>query len=332
MSIFSQAAPRLSASAPVESSEQAHSSSEDWDRIALSFEVHPPRGHKPEDLAALDNILDTIGEYHPDYICVTSSKSSGWLEGTSRVIEYINSTTHLRPVAHVACTTGPKEELEKGITSLIDAGVRGILALRGDLPEGQTRLPDGYLQHATELIRLIRDIEGRQAARFAAGGLAVGVASYPAGHAESASEDEDYDVLAAKQRMGANFAITQLFFDPADYGRFVEKARLAGITIPLIPGIMPMTSLDRMERIGHLSGLEVPASIRKQMTEAAARGPEAEHAAGMDLTVQLARACLEQGAGGLHIYTYNNVETTRELLTRIGVMPGHKSKDGIVIP
>lgn len=303
--------PRLSASAPLD-----QFSYEDYEvptRTALSFEVIPPR--HDADAAKIDRLLATLDAYNPDYIAVTSSQRSGWLEGTAQFIKRISAQTRMRPLAHLACTAGDREQLISWINRLMDAGVRGLLALRGDLPpEG---LPAHYLQHADELVRLIRQLEHHQAARFAAGRLAVGVACYPNGHAESANYDEDLDVLLAKQRSGADLAITQLFFDPEDYLRFLQKARLAGVHIPLIPGIMPMTSLARLRRMGELSGLEVPQRVIDKL--AAANSPEEEHDIGMELTAQLARTILAGGAGSLHIYTHNNPDITVELLDRIGI-------------
>ena len=303
--------PRLSASAPLDSMSEEELMVPE--RLALSFEVIPPRHDADE--AKIDRLLETLESYHPDYIAVTSSKRSGWLEGTTAFIERISRTTSMRPLAHLACTAGSRTELIGWINRLVDAGVRGLLALRGDLPE--EGLPEHYPQHADELISLIRQLERQQAARFAAGRLAVGVACYPSGHVESKNEDEDFDVLLKKQRLGADFAITQLFFDSQDYLRFTKKAQLAGVHIPLIPGIMPMTSLRRVERMGELSGLAVPERVRSAL--AAATTPEEEYETGMELTAELARDIVAGGASGLHIYTHNNPDNTHDLLTRIGV-------------
>lgn len=312
--------------------------------VALSFEVIPPR--HDADAVKLTELLDTLDSYRPDYIAVTSSQRSGWLDGTAKLIEHISSTTAMRPLAHLACTAGTRGELGYWINTLVDAGVRGLLALRGDLPAGTTRLPGDHLQHADELIRLIRQVEAAQAARFAAGRLAVGVACYPGGHVESASPDEDLDVLLAKQRAGADFAITQLFFDAEQYLRFVQRARLAGVRIPLIPGIMPMTSLRRVERMSELSGQPVPQRVTDKLRAARATAETADPAAtaagpaaaasadaansaaaaaerevGLQLTVDLARQVLAGGAGSLHFYTHNDAAVTREVLTRIGIHP-----------
>ena len=305
--------PRMSASAPLD--QISEDTPERVERPALSFEVIPPR--HDADAAKIDRLLATLTAYHPDYIAVTSSQRSGWLDGTAAFIEKISRDTSMRPLAHLACTAGTEEELEAWIERLVDAGVRGLLALRGDLPEGG--MPDGHLPHADSLVRLIRRWESARVARLAAGRLAVGVACYPSGHAESATPDEDLDVLLAKQRLGADFAITQLFFDAEDYVRFAERARLAGVRIPLIPGIMPMISRARVERMCQLSGLDAPRGVLDQLAEATP--PEEEKEIGMQLTAALAQAVLRAGADGLHIYTHNNPDITTDLLNRIGVTP-----------
>lgn len=286
-------------------------------RTSLSFEVIPPR--HDSDQAKIDNLLATLESYEPDYLAVTSSRRSGWLEGTSAFIEQISRTTRMRPLAHLACTAGPKQELVGWINALVDSGVRGFLALRGDYPEGQTEPDPGHLRYANQLVNLIRDVEKRQAARFGAGRLAVGIAAYPSGHSEASGPDEDIDVLLAKQRAGSDFAITQLFFDPEDFLQFKERARLAGVTMPLIPGILPMTSVRRLHRMGQLSGLEVPDRLIRRL--AAAGSPEGEYEIGMQLTAELAQALLAAGTESLHLNTFNRADTTKELLDRIGIAP-----------
>ncbi len=297
--------PRLSASAPLDEWEDIAPPAPA--RTALSFEVIPPRDFT--DSTKIDALLARLESYNPDYIAVTSSQRSGWLDGTAEFIRRIDQQTSMRPLAHLACTAGPREVLGEWIDRLVDAGVRGLLALRGDLPEGG--MPEGYLPHATDLMALIREREASQAPRFAAGRLAVGVACYPGGHAESRSFDEDIDVLLAKQRLGADLAITQLFFDAEEYHRFVERARLAGVRIPLIPGIMPLTTPAKLERMAQLSGLPVPESLRRRLAD--------DPGSGIEITAELARSCLDGGAGALHIYTHNDALITQELLDRIGI-------------
>lgn len=303
---------RLSASAPIdrEGAPVIRRPRPKRQRTALSFEIIPPR---PSDsVAKMDELIAGLVAYNPDYVSVTSSRRSEWLEGTAAVISRIAETTDLRPIAHLACTAGTREELTEWIRTLIDAGVRGFLALRGDLPE--TGMPEHYLQYATDLLNLIEEVQEEEAFRLAAGKLALSVACYPKGHEESRNFDHDLDVLLTKQRLGADFAITQLFFEAQDYLDFVEVARLAGVRIPLIPGIMPMTSLKRVRRMGELSGLEVPEVVEKQLLEA-----DDEYETGMQLTAKLAREILDAGTGGLHVYTHNNLAVTRDFLDRIGI-------------
>lgn len=303
---------RLSASAPIdrEGAPVIRRPRPKRQRTALSFEIIPPR---PSDsVAKMDELIAGLAAYNPDYVSVTSSRRSEWLEGTAAVISRIAETTDLRPIAHLACTAGTREELTEWIRTLIDAGVRGFLALRGDLPE--TGMPEHYLQYATDLLNLIEEVQEEEAFRLAAGKLALSVACYPKGHEESRNFDHDLDVLLTKQRLGADFAITQLFFEAQDYLDFVEVARLAGVRIPLIPGIMPMTSLKRARRMGELSGLEVPEVVEKQLLEA-----DDEYETGMQLTANLAREILDAGTGGLHVYTHNNLAVTRDFLDRIGI-------------
>ncbi|RSZ61917.1 methylenetetrahydrofolate reductase [Corynebacterium hylobatis] len=308
---------RFSASAPLDTFDPAEAHQPHVPaRTSLSFEVMPPRHDADE--AKIEELLATLESYNPDYISVTSSRNSGWLEGTAEFIAKISARTRIPTLAHLACTAGNRDELIGWINRLMDSGVRGLLALRGDYAEGQTAMLEGHLPHATDLISLIRSMENEQRARFGAGRLAIGVAAYPSGHEESASRDEDIDVLLAKQRLGADFAITQLFFDAEDYLRFAERARLAGVRIPLIPGIMPMTSVARLRRMGQLSGLNVPDRLIRRLETA---GPEGEYQTGLDLTAELAQTILAAGAGGMHVYTFNRPDTTTELLDRIGISP-----------
>ena len=170
---------RLSASAPIdrEGAPVIRRPRPKRQRTALSFEIIPPR---PSDsVAKMDELIAGLAAYNPDYVSVTSSRRSEWLEGTAAVISRIAETTDLRPIAHLACTAGTREELTEWIRTLIDAGVRGFLALRGDLPE--TGMPEHYLQYATDLLNLIEEVQEEEAFRLAAGKLALSVACYPKG-------------------------------------------------------------------------------------------------------------------------------------------------------
>lgn len=319
-------APRVSASAPLDDSSDNPDNPDNPDnaenteprtsseRTALSFEVIPPRHDADE--KKISHLLETLQSYRPDYISVTSSCRSGWLDGTAKFISRIDRETNMRTLAHLACTAGTKQEMVAWINRLIDSGVRGLLALRGDLPEGEVKLPADHLQYADELVRLIREVEGQQAARFAAGRLAVAVASYPNGHYQARTDDENFDVLLSKQRSGADLAISQLFFEAEDFLKFRRRAELAGIRIPQIPGIMPITSVRRLRRMAEFSSLPVPEHLVRRLESA-----RDERAEGIAITAELVQAMVDNDVGSLHIYTHNNAEVTQELLDAVGIRP-----------
>jgi methylenetetrahydrofolate reductase (NADPH) len=188
--------------------------------------------------------------------------------------------------------------------------VRNVLALRGDPPGGPTapwrRHPEG-LDHAVELVELVRQL----------GDFCVGVAAFPQGHPEAADLDADAAALVAKARAGADFAITQLFFDSGDYLALVDRIRRLGCDLPVIPGIMPITNLAQITRFAELSQVAVPAPIVEELSEleSAAR----VRARGIELASELCRDLLAGGAPGLHFYTLNRSTATREIYDRLAV-------------
>lgn len=282
-------------------------------RRALSFEVIPPRSNaQAERVPELLRFLDSLA---PDYLAVTSSARSNWLQGTADFIAHISAHTSLRPLAHLACTAGTEAELLDWIDHLMAAGVRGFLALRGDFPAGSSTVPPGHLPHADALVSLLRRIESDNLACLAAGRLSIGVAAYPSGHPESSGPEEDLDVLAAKQRNGADFAITQLFFDPSAYARLRRRAEHAGITIPIIPGILPITDVKRLHTMSRLSGLPIPDRLLARFDHAG--DAAAARRIGLEITAEHTAAILDQGADGLHFYTFNDLSTTEGLLTAL---------------
>ena len=212
--------------------------------VALSYELFPPRSP-----AAAETLWTTIRELEatdPDYVSVTYGASGSNRDTAVELVNRLVLETTLRPLAHLTCVGNTPTELAEIIGELLDAGVRGILALRGDLPKDGGEPVSGSLRYAQDLIELIRRVEQRRSALLCAGKVAVGVAAYPTRHPESPSEAHDVEVLLAKQRSGADFAITQVFFRTEQYADLVTRARRAGVTIPIIPGVMPLTSLRRL--------------------------------------------------------------------------------------
>lgn len=281
--------------------------------IALSYELFPPRS-----AAASQTLWTTIRELEatdPDYVSVTYGASGSNHDTALELVDRLQLETTLRPLAHLTCVGGTPEELTAVVNELLDRGVRGILALRGDAPRDGA-LPRGALRYAQDLIELIRRVEGRRCAQFAAGKVAIGVAAYPTRHPESPSEVHDIEVLLAKQRSGADFAITQVFFHADQYASLVHRARRAGVTIPIIPGIMPFTSLRRVEKLAQLSGVAPDPALVDRL-RSAGDDAAAVRRIGTEASVRLAEAALAAGAPGLHLYTFNEHGAALDVLARL---------------
>jgi methylenetetrahydrofolate reductase (NADPH) len=286
--------------------------------VALSYELFPPRSP-----AAAESLWNTIRELEttePDYVSVTYGASGSNRDTAVELINRLLLETTLRPLAHLTCVGNTPQELAEIIGELLDTGVRGILALRGDLPKDGGQPVAGALRYAQDLIELIRRVEQRRSALLCAGKIAVGVAAYPTRHPESPSEAHDVEVLLAKQRSGADFAITQVFFHTEQYADLLTRARRAGVTIPIVPGVMPLTSLRRLNRLGELAGVEPAPELLERL--AAADSDTARLRIGVNATVDLANAALDAGAPGIHLYTFNEHQSALEVLDKLH-LPRH---------
>lgn len=268
---------------------------------SLSYELYPPVNE-----AATDRVHHSIAALEatdPDYVSVTYSGTEARRKASVDLIGHLIDNTRLRPLAHLTCVGEDRTSLEALVQHFISIGVRGVLALRGDLPEdpGAWR---GELPFARYLIELIRDVETRNTAALGAGRLAIGVAAYPVRHPESPSFDHDVEVLLAKERSGANFAITQVYFDPQDYTGLGAAAQKAGVTIPLVPGIMVLSSVRRLNRLAAMTGVAPDAQLLHALETA---GSDTQrHAIGVAAAANLARRALDDGAPGVHLYTFND--------------------------
>lgn len=295
-----QAHPKITATAP----------------IALSYELFPPRTE-----AASASLWTTIRELeatNPDYVSVTYGASGSNRDTAVDLLNRLLTETSLRPLAHLTCVGNTADELAAIISELLDHGVRGILALRGDLPKEAAAPRPGSLTYAQDLIELIRRVEQRRTALLCAGKVAIGVAAYPAKHPESPTVEHDVEVLLAKQRSGADFAITQVFFHPAQYASLVSRARRAGVTIPIIPGVMPLTSVRRLDRLAALTGVEPSAELLEALGRA---DSDAERRAiGVRATADLAKAALDAGAPGIHLYTFNEHGAALDVLDKLELL------------
>jgi len=274
---------------------------------SISFEFFPPKDEAGE--RQLWTTLRELEPLQPTFVSVTYGAGGTTRDRTIHITENIAQQTTLTPMAHLTCVGHSRDELRSVIGSYAGAGVRNVLALRGDPPEGPTAPfephPEG-LRYATELVEMTREL----------GDFCVGVAAFPESHPSAESLDADARVLAEKARAGAEFAITQLFFRPADYFALVDRVGALGVDIPIIPGIMPITNLAQVTRMAELSGAALPAEVVERV--AAYDGdPAAVRAEGIAVATEMCDELLAGGAPGLHFYTLNRSKATREIYGRL---------------
>jgi methylenetetrahydrofolate reductase (NADPH) len=273
---------------------------------SFSFEFFPPKDDAGSD--QLWRSLRELEALQPTFVSVTYGAGGSTRDRTVAITRRIARETSMTPMAHLTCVGHSRAELRSVIGAYADAGIRNVLALRGDPPGGPgaswTPTPEG-LRHACELVALVRSL----------GDFSVGVAAFPEGHREARSLDHDIEVLRCKQDAGAEFAITDMFFRADDYFGLLERADRAGVRIPVLPGIMPITNLRQIQRMAELSGREVPAEVVERVSRS--EDPAAVRAAGVEVASELCEALLDGGAPGLHFYTLNRSKATREIYANL---------------
>lgn len=277
-------------------------------RRSFSFEFFPPRDDVAE--AALWQAIRRLEPLAPTFVSVTYGAGGSTRDRTTRITAAIARETTLTPVAHLTCVGATEAELRQVIGAYADAGVTTVLALRGDPPggPGQPWVPHpGGLDHAVDLVRLLRKVTG----------FTIGVAAFPDKHPESVDLDQDARVLAEKADAGADFAVTQFFFDADAYFRLVDRVAALGCRLPIIPGIMPVTSLQQVERFARLSGAGLPRWLLDRL-EPLAGDPAAVRRVGVEVAGELSRRLLDGGAPGLHFYTLNRSTATLEVFAGLG--------------
>jgi methylenetetrahydrofolate reductase (NADPH) len=275
---------------------------------SISFEFFPPRDDASE--AALWQAIRRLEGVRPAFVSVTYGAGGSTQDRTVRVTERISRETTLTPLAHLTCVGASVGQLRRVVGQYASAGVRNVLALRGDPPgdvRGRWVAHPGGLDHADELVRLVRSL----------GDFTVGVAAFPDVHPESPDLDHDVEVLLRKADAGASFAVTQMVFDAESYLRLRDRVA-ARRDLPVTPGLMPVTNLRQIARMSELMGTPLPETVVARL--AAVDGdPAAVRAVGVEIATELAQRMLDEGAPGIHFITMNRSTATLEVYHRLGL-------------
>lgn len=278
----------------------------------LSFEFFPPK--KKESEHVLHETVDALRRFHPDFVSITYGAGGSTREKTLQWTLDVKKNHGLEVMMHLTCIASSRREIARIVQTLKTSGIENVLALRGDPPPdfqpGEGRKDLG---HASELVEYLKQLNG----------FSIGVAGYPEGHPEAASLDEDIFFLKKKVDAGAQFIITQLFFENRFFFDFENRARAAGIKVPIIPGIMPIINLGQVKKFTQMCGATVPARILNLM-EGKDTGDTLR--IGVDLAIRQCSELMEAGVPGLHFYTLNRNQSTELILE--GLNPRFLSRKG----
>ena len=272
----------------------------------FSFEFFPPR--TDTGVVSLFQTISELSELRPSFVSVTYGAAGSGRERTVDLVRRIRAELDIVPMAHLTCVGASRAELGDVIRTLAGSGIENILALRGDPPAGEAAfsVTDGGLAHGSDLAALVRDTAD----------VCIGAACYPEKHLESPDPDSDLEHTRLKVENGARFLITQLFFDNRVYFDFVTRARAAGIAVPIIPGIMPVTNVDQIQRFVSRIGASIPpalhAALRQRQDDA-----DAVLQLGVAWATLQSAELLAAGAPGVHFYTLNRSPATRAILSAL---------------
>jgi methylenetetrahydrofolate reductase (NADPH) len=288
------------------------------DRTTVSFEFFPPKTQA--DAEALYANIALLEQLQPSFVSVTYGAGGSTRQLTHDLVVRLKETTTLDPIPHLTCVCHSEREIDEILAKYAAAGISNTLALGGDPPRdmaGYDRKADAF-QHAADLVRFIRRFN-ESGVHPDARGFGIGVAGFPEGHPGTPNRIEEMELLKAKVEAGADYMCTQLFFDNHDFYDFRERCELAGIHVPIIAGIMPITSLGGMKRMAQLAlGARVPARLLRALGRAGS-DPEAVKRVGIHWATEQCRDLLDNEVRGVHFYTLNRSDATRQIYQNLGL-------------
>ncbi|MEO5345455.1 MAG: methylenetetrahydrofolate reductase [NAD(P)H] [Magnetococcus sp. YQC-9] len=276
-------------------------------RPGLSFEFFPPR--QPEGERLFWNSLEALIPYRPDFVSITCGAGGSRQSGSGELVSRVHERTGLHTVAHLTCVGASRAELTDMLRFYQECGIPSILALRGDPPRGEPpgALERGAFRYAEPFVAFIREYFPE---------FRLGVAAYPEGHPETSDKSRDELHFRRKVEAGADFAVTQFFFENEVYFRFVASCRDKGVNVPIYPGIMPVTDFKQIKRLSELCGSALPAWLIARY-EAIRDDPERMMQTGVELAVAQCRDLLVRGAPGLHFFTLNQSAAVPRILSEL---------------
>jgi methylenetetrahydrofolate reductase (NADPH) len=278
-------------------------------KFGLSFEIYPPKTEAGEAqlIAALDGLMD----FRPSFVSCTYGAGGSTRDKTLELVVKIRQTFGVATAAHRTCVESTEEGIRQWLKEATDLGIENIIALRGDPPRGETafKKPEGGLEHGNELVSLIR----REFPHFS-----IAVAGYPETHQEAPTPEIDLANLKRKVKAGADAVITQLFYDNRDFFAFRVRYREAGITVPLVPGILPVINVAQIQRIASLCGAKLPPSFLADL-EQHRNDPDGQLKVGVDYAIRQCQELLDSGIPGLHFYVLNKAEAPRRILQALNL-------------
>ena len=280
-------------------------------RPAISFEFFPTKTPDGE-RALLEKTIPALGRLSPDFCSVTYGAGGSTREKTLTIVDRIQREQGLTAMAHMTCVNATREESASVLEQARALGITNILALRGDPPRGTDAFQktEGGFEYSYELVRFIKEM----------GGFSIGVAGFPEGHiAQPAGKHADWQYLKHKIDQGADFVITQLFFDNRDYLEFRDYLASAGVTVPIVPGIMPIQNAAQIKKIGALCGAELPKAFVSEL-DARSNNDEAVLQFGIEYATRQCDELLREGAPGLHFYTLNKSRSTVEIVENLNLV------------